>query len=173
MKRLFAPLFCAAAFLMSPATAHALEGDCEAGIIAKAFISPQANIYGGGAELYFAYDALDGLSFHVAAGFYGGYELDIDDAVGLYNMRVGLMYALDILEWVPAIGVHFSELMSESGNQPWADGYNGWAVDFDLQVEYRGIRNVGIGFHFTYHLVFTNDDYMTAGFSVSWHSDTF
>ena len=173
MKRFLAPVICAAAFLAAPVSAYAVEGDCEAGMIAKALMSPQANIYGGGAELYFAYDALDGLSFHVAAGFYAGHELELDKTMGLYNIRLGFMYALDILTWVPAVGIHFSELLSESGDQPWTNNYNGWAIDFDAQVEYRGIRNVGIGLHFTYHLVFTNDDYMTAGISVSWHSDSF
>jgi len=176
MKRLklllSAAALCFAAALFAPQSAYALEGDCEAGLIAKAIIAPSPKIYGGGAELYFAYEAIDGLAFHVAAGFYAANNKDIG-TFGLYNVRVGAMYALDIIEWVPAFGIHFSELMSESDKVTWNDGYNGWGVDFDAQVEYRGIRNVGIGLHFSYHLVFTKEDYMTLGLSVSWHDDSF
>ncbi len=176
MKRLthlFAALFLwALSAFVAPQSAYAFEGDCEAGFIAKAIIAPSPSIYGGGAEFYFGYEVLDGLAFHAAAGFYAANNSKIG-TFGLYNVRIGAMYALDIIEWVPAIGIHFSELMTESDKVTWNEGYNGWAIDFDAQVEYRGIRHVGLGLHFTYHLVFTKDDYMTLGLSVSWHDDSF
>lgn len=159
--------------LFSSETAYAIEGDCEAGGIVTAFLSPQANVYGGGAEFYFRYNVLDGLAFSAHLGLVGARDKFRQNDLGLYYARVGFVYALDILEWVPVAGIHLGEVLSEAKEHPWKGGANGLSIDFDAQLSYRGFRHVGIGLHFTYHLVFTADDYMSVGLSASWHSDSF
>ena len=154
-------------------TAYALEGDCEAGGIATSFLSPDAKVYGGGAEFYFRYSVLDGLSFSAHLGLVGARDRVRQQDLGLYYTRVGFVYALDILEWVPALGIHVCEVISEAKEHPWKGGANGLSLDFDFQLAYRGIRQVGLGLNFTYHSVFKTSDYMSVGFSVSWHSDSF
>lgn len=156
-----------------PSTAFALEGDCEAGGIATSLISPNAEVYGGGLEIYFRYYVLDGLAFSAHLGFVGARDKKRAKDLGLYYTRVGFVYALDILEWVPAAGIHLAEVISEAKEHPWQGGANGLSLDFDAQISYRGFRHVGIGLHFTYHLVFQSSDYMSLGLSVSWHSDAF
>ena len=46
-------------------------------------------------------------------------------------------------------------------------------IDFDIGIQYRGIRQFGIGLYFSYHLVFTDTDYMTAGITLQWYSGMF
>ncbi len=160
--------------LAAPTSSYALEGDAEAGAMLNAIMSPQRNLYGGGVELYARYCFVDGLSVSGGFGLYGARDIDFNRDVGLYYGRLGLIYALDILEWVPAVGIHFSEIISESKNLSWnMDAGHGLGIDFDFQIQYRGIRNIGIALVFAYHLAFTADDYMTAGFSFAWHSDSF
>jgi hypothetical protein len=51
-----------------------------------------------------------------------------------------------------------SRLAVEAKEHPWLGGANGLSLDFDAQISYRGFRHVGIGLHFTYHLVFKSND---------------
>ena len=50
---------------------------------------------------------------------------------------------------------------------------HGMGIDFDIGIQYRGIRQFGIGLYFSYHLVFTDTDYMTAGITLQWYSGMF
>lgn len=162
------------AFTYASEDAYALEGDAEAGAMLGAILSPSENVYGGGVEFYGRYCVVDGLSVGGGVGIYGARDLDLKRDLGLYNIRLGLVYALDILEWVPAVGLHVSELLSEAKHLTWnKNAGSGFGVDFDVQVQYRGIRSLGLAIFFSYHLAFTASDYMTAGFAVSWHSDVF
>ncbi len=155
------------------ASAQALEGDWEIGGAPGAILMPSRDIYGGGAELFARYSIIDGLSLNMGAGFYGAQQTDLNNSLGLYTLRTGIFYALDVLQWVPGIGVNISALFSE--NDAWKfhrDGH-GMGIDFDIYVQYRGIRHIGIGVFFSYHLVFVDADYMTVGLSLSWYSGMF
>lgn len=138
-----------------------------------AILMPSHNIYGGGMELYARYSVIDGLSLNAGAGFYGAKQTDLNAALGLYTLRVGLFYVLDVLQWVPGVGINISSLSSEDKTYDYHRKGNGMGVDFDIYVQYRGIRHLGIGLFFSYHLVFTDVDYMTAGLSLSWYSGMF
>ena len=154
--------------------AVALEGDWEVGMSPGAVIMPSRDIYGGGAELFARYSVLDGLDIGVGAGAYGAHHGDDGGhALGIYSVRAGVMYALDILQWVPRAGVHISSIFSEDDRFSWHRGGHGMGIDFDIQVQYRGIRHVGIGVFFGYRLVFTDHDMMLAGLTVSWISGEF
>ena len=152
---------------------QAFEGDWEAGASPSAFLMPSRDIYGGGAELFARYTVIHGLNISMGAGFYGAKRTSLDDALGLYTLRAGAIYTLDILEWVPGVGLHVSALFSEDKKDIWHDKGKGMGLDFDIFIQYRGIRSLGIALFFAYHLVFVGPDYMTTGFSFTWHSDRF
>lgn len=162
-------LFCA----FWTTNALALEGDWELGGAPGAFIMPDRDIYGGGTELFARYFVLDGLSLNLGAGFYGAKQIDAKFALGLYTLRTGIFYSLDVLQWVPGVGLNISALFSENKTYKFQKDGHGMAVDFDLFIQYRGIRHLGIGLFFSYHLVFVDDDYMTAGLSITWNSGMF
>ena len=159
--------------LCLPASAYALEGDWEVGGNAEAILLPSPDIYGGGAEFFARYSVIDGLSLDFGAGFYGARQKDIDLSLGLYTLRFGIFYALDVLQWVPGVGLHVSALFSENEDRKWHRDGHGMGMDFDIFVQYRGIRHLGIGIIFSYHLVFVDVDYMTVGISFSWNSGMF
>lgn len=153
--------------------ALALEGDWELGAAPAAWIQPSRQIYGGGAELFAHYAVTDGLQLSFGAAAYGAKNTEWHEALGIYSLRIGLAYALDILQWVPALGVHVSSLFSENTRYDFHRNGHGMAVDFDISVQYRGFRHIGLGIFFGYHLVFVDDDYMTAGLQISYHSGDF
>ena len=153
--------------------ALALEGDWELGALPAAFMMPSPDIYGAGAELYARYDVLDGLSINMGAGFYGAQQTTFKQPLGLYTIRAGIFYALDVLQWVPGVGINVSALFSESNMMYFHREGHGMGIDFDLYVQYRGIRHFGIGIFASYHLVFVDADYITAGLTISWYSGMF
>ncbi|MBO4351012.1 MAG: hypothetical protein J6A01_08715 [Proteobacteria bacterium] len=154
-------------------SASALEGDWELGAAPTAFFMPAHNIYGGGAEFFGRYSVLDGLSVGLAAGIYGARNNDLNQALGIYQLRAGMFYSLDVLQWVPVIGLNVSSIFSEDQTYLWHRNAHGLSVDFDFQLLYRGIRHLGIGIFFNYHIVLVDEDYMTAGLTVSWFSGMF
>lgn len=153
--------------------ALALEGDWELGALPAAFMMPSFDIYGAGSELFARYDVIDGLSIHAGAGFYGTQQTTLQKPLGLYTLRAGIFYALDVLQWVPGVGINLSALFSESRLHNFHRDGHGMGIDFDLYVQYRGIRHLGIGIFASYHLVFIDADYITAGLSISWYSGMF
>ena len=156
-----------------PVSAYALEGDWEAGGLGLAYLPPGRDIYGGGAEAYARYAVTDGFSLSAGAAAYGVRSQKYNKAFGLYTLRIGGVYALDILQWVPSIGVHFSSQFSENRDYSWHRGGKGLGIDFGIQIQYRGIRHLGIGLIYRYHLVFIASDYHTVGISISWFSGDF
>lgn len=156
-----------------PSIALALEGDWEAGTNMGAILMPSRDIYGGGAELFARYSVLDGFSIGAGAGFYGAQQTELKSSLGLYTLRVGAAYALDVLQWVPGVAFHVSALFSEDKAWKWHKDGHGMGVDFDFFVQYKGIRHLGIGVFFSYHLVFVDADYMTVGINLSWFSGMF
>lgn len=158
---------------LPPQNSLALEGDWTAGASPAAFIMPQNAIYGAGTDLFARYSVLDGLDIGGGFGIYGAKNTKANKALGIYSLRVGAVYNLDILQWVPSAGIHLSALFSEDKLEKWHRKGNGLAIDFDLSVQYRGIRHWGIGAFFSYHLVFTDDDYMTVGLIIQWYSGRF
>jgi len=171
--RLLCALFCLCAAFLTCSKAHALEGEWEIGAMPMALIMPQGDTYGGGLEIFGRYAVTDGLKISAAFAASVNAIRPTGDILGLYYARIGLIYSLDILEWVPSAGLHISALFSEHPRHRWTMSDNGMGVDFDLMVQYRGIRKFGIGLGFTYHLVFVGRDYMTVGLSFSWFSDEF
>lgn len=165
--------FILAITLLFSVPAHAFEGDWEAGAAPGAIIMPSRDVYGGGAEIFARYTVIHGLNVSFGAGFYGAQRTSLEYPLGLYTLRAGLTYVLDILEWVPGVGLHVSALFSEDKKDIWHTKGKGMGLDFDIFVQYRGIRQLGIGVFFSYHLVFVGPDYMTTGLSLSWHSDIF
>ncbi|MBQ8038223.1 MAG: hypothetical protein IJ268_14635 [Proteobacteria bacterium] len=153
--------------------AQALESDWELGALPAAFMMPSFDIYGAGTELFARYDVIDGLSLNAGAGFYGAQQTTLQKPLGLYTLRAGAFYALDVLQWVPGIGINLSALFSESRLHNFHRDGHGMGIDFDLYVQYRGIRHLGIGIFASYHLVFVDADYITAGLSISWYSGMF
>lgn len=168
---LIPPVF--AASCLCAHNALALEGDWELGAAPAAWIQPARQIYGGGAELFAHYAVTDGLQLSFGAAAYGAKNTEWNEALGVYSLRLGLTYALDILQWVPALGVHVSSLFSENTRYDFHRNGHGMAVDFDISVQYRGFRHIGLGIFFGYHLVFVDADYMTAGLQISYHSGDF
>ena len=154
-------------------SAFALEGDWEIGGAPTAFLLPARNIYGGGAEFFARYSVLDGLSVGLAAGAYGARITEINHSLGLYTLRAGLFYSLDVLQWVPVIGLNVSSIFSKDEIYLWHRNAHGMSVDFDFQLLYRGIRHLGIGVFFSYHIVLVDEDYMTTGLTISWFSGMF
>ena len=153
--------------------AFALEGDWETGGMGSAVLMPARSIYGGGGEFFARYALTDGFSLSGGAAVYGVHSQKLKKSFGLYSMRVGGVYALDILQWVPSFGVHFSALFSENENYSWHRSGKGLGLDFGAQIQYRGIRHFAVGLFYRYHLVFTGCDYHTLGISVSWISGDF
>lgn len=172
IRRILSFLLLSASLLFCTSS-QAFEGDWEAGAAPGAILMPSRDTYGGGAELFARYTVIHGLSINFGAGFYGAQRTALHHPLGLYTLRAGAVYALDVLEWVPGAGLHLSALFSEDKKDIWHDKGKGLGLDFDLFVQYRGFRQLGIGLFFTYHLVFTGPDYMTTGLSFSWHSDSF
>ena len=156
-----------------PSVALALEGDWEAGGLGLAYLQPGRDIYGGGAELFARYAVTDGFSLSAGAAAYGVRSQKFNKSFGLYTLRIGGVYSLDILQWVPSVGVHFSSQFSENRDYSWHRGGKGLGIDFGAQIHYRGIRHFGIGVFYRYHLVFIACDYHTVGISVSWFSGDF
>jgi|GEM_PF-2416826 len=171
--RLLCALFCLGVAILSCSKAHALEGEWEIGAMPMALIMPQGDTYGGGLEVFGRYAVTDGLKINAAFAASANKFILTGDILGLYYARIGVIYSLDILEWVPSAGLHISALFSEHERHRWTKSDNGMGIDFDLMVQYRGIRNLGIGLGFTYHLVFVGRDYMTIGLSFSWFSGDF
>ena len=123
-----------------PSAAYALEGDWEAGGLGLAYLQPGRDIYGGGAELFARYAVTDGFSLSAGAAAYGVRSQKYNKSFGLYTLRIGGVYALDILQWVPSVGVHFSSQFSENRDYSWHRGGKGLGIDFGAQIQYRGIR---------------------------------
>ena len=179
MKKLLIASAFATSLLAFPLSASALEGDWEiGGDLAGAFFINGA--MGGGAELFARYNIYDGLSISGGLAGYAIHATAPDTGklrpkvnFGLYSMRVGIFYALDIINWVPSAGIHISTFFSENKDWKWHRGGNGFGADFDLQVQYRGIRHLGIGLGLSYHLMFTSPDYFTVNLSASWFSGEF
>ena len=153
--------------------ACALEGDWELGGAPSAFLLPERSIYGGGAEIYARYSVLDGLAISLAGAIYGAKNTDVQNTFEIYTARIGLYYSLDVLQWVPAIGLHVSSVFSNDEAYQWHRDLHGLSVDFDFQIMYRGIRHLGIGAFFGYHIVLVDEDYMTIGLAISWFSGMF
>ncbi len=173
MFRLISPVIAFFFVFFATSDAHGLEGDWTAGAAPAAIIIPQKDVYGGGASIFARYAVLDALELGLSSGFYGARNTKNKYALGLYNVRFGVNCILDILQWVPSAGIHFSALFSEDSREKYHRGGRGLALDFEVGVQYRGIRQFGIGIFFAYHLVFIDDDYMTAGISLQWHSGLF
>ena len=153
--------------------AYALEGDWEAGGDVTAVLMPSRDIYGGGADVYARYHVIDGLGVGGGIGLYGVHSDRIDKSFALFNLRVGAVYSIDIIEWVPSFGVHLSSLFSGNDHYKWHRRGHGLGLDLDLIVQYRGIPQIGIGAFFRYHIIFTDNDYMTLGICISWYSGIF
>ena len=162
-----------AGFVFPVSSASALEGDWEIGGAPAALFMPDREIYGGGGEFFARYAVFDGLSLSLAAGAYGARDTDLNHALGLYTLRAGMFYSIDVLQWVPVIGLNVSALFSEDDTWDWHRHAHGIGVDFDFQILYRGIRHLGLGVFFAYHIVLADADYMTAGLTVSWFSGMF
>ena len=163
----------------SPVSAWALEGDWEVGgDVTSVFMVTPGSI-GVGGDIFARYNIYDGLSLSAGAGAY--YMHSSDEIVsgrkmgsfGLYTLRVGIYYALDIINWVPSAGIHLDTYFSENNDWKWHRDGKGFGVDAEIQIQYRGIRHLGIGLFFSYHLMFTSPDYMTLGLSASWFSGEF
>lgn len=163
------PIFLA--FWLWPSTSHALEGDWELGGDVAAFLMPHRDLYGGGGEFIARYSVLDGLSVGAGFGIYGARQTTSRENLALFQLNLGVHYALDVLEWIPGVGVQFSSLFDDSGTFH-RDGH-GLAVDFEAFVQYRGFRQIGIAIFFRYALVFVDDDFMTVGLRFSWFSGLF
>lgn len=172
MRRILS-LLTFAVSLLCCSRAYALEGDWETGAQVGAIILPKRDIYGAGAEFFARYTVIHGLSVSLGAGAYGAQQSELKYPLGLYTLRAGVVYTLDILEWVPGAGIHLSSLFSEDKHAVWHDDGKGLGIDLDIYVEYRGIRQLGLGIFLGYRLVFAGPDYVTTGVSVSWHSGLF
>ena len=179
MKKLLVSSAFAASLLAFPLSASALEGDWEVGgALAGAFFINGS--IGGGAELFARYNIYDGLSL---SGGLGGYAIHAtahraekvtqEVNFGLYSLRAGIFYALDIIDWVPSAGLHISHYFSENNDWKWHRNGNGFGLDIDLQVQYRGIRHLALGIGASYHVMFTSPDYVTVNLSASWISGEF
>ena len=140
---------------------------------ARSHPAPAADIYGAGASIFARYAILDSLELGASAGFYGAQHTKDKRALGLYNIRLGANYVLDVLQWVPWAGIYISSIFSEDTHKKWHKDGHGMGIDFDIGIQYRGIRQFGIGLYFSYHLVFTDTDYMTAGITLQWYSGMF
>lgn len=174
LRRYVAPLlFLLTLYPLASKPAIALEGDWTAGASPAAIFIPSDDIYGAGADVFARYAVLDALELSLCAGFYGAQLTTSKQALGLYNLRFGAIYILDVLQWVPWAGIHLSSLFSEDKHKKWHHDGHGLGVDLDVGVQYRGIRQFGIGIFFSYHLVFADSDYMTAGITLQWHSGIF
>lgn len=159
--------------LIFSASASAIEGEWETGGTLQAMIAPSPKIFGAGLEVYARYSLTD--SIKLSGGFTAsaGYWQPEKKSIGIYSVRLGALYALDILEWVPSFGLHLSGHFSENKRFAWNKTQNGMGLDFDLIIQYRGFRQFGIGFAFSYHLLFVNADYLGIGLTFSWFSDEF
>lgn len=176
LRRHFAPIsfvLSTLALALAPSTSKALEGDWTAGAAPEAILLPAADIYGAGASIFARYAILDSLELGASAGFYGAQQTKDKRALGLYNIRLGANYVLDVLQWVPWVGIYISSIFSEDTHKKWHKDGHGMGIDFDIGIQYRGIRQFGIGLYFSYHLVFTDTDYMTAGITLQWYSGMF
>ncbi len=173
MTRTIRTFLAAVCFCLMPLTAHALEGDWEIGGNAETILMYSRDIYGGGGKFFARYSVLDGFSLGASAGFYGAQDTDIKKSLGIYTLSLDMIYALDILAWVPGAGISLSSLFSENKVWKWHNKGHGLSLDFDVFVQYRGIRHLGIGIFFSYHLVFVDADYITVGLGISWFSGMF
>ena len=163
----------------APVSAWALEGDWEVGGDVTSVFMVTPGSFGGGGDIFARYNIYDGLSLSASAGAYYMHSNALLDSgqkmgsFGLYSLRAGIYYALDIIQWVPSVGIHLNTYFSENKDWKWHRAGNGFGLDAEIQIQYRGIRHFGVGLFFSYHLMFTSPDYMTLGLSFSWFSGEF
>ena len=168
-----AKLLAILAILLFPAPVLALEGDWELAGDASAFLMPDHELYGAGAEFLARYSVLDGFSLGAGLGAFGVRDGNLARSHALFRLHAGASYALDVLQWVPGVGVHFSALFAADDARKWHRDAHGLGLDFEAFVQYRGIRHLGIALFFRYHVVFADSDYMTVGLRFSWFSGEF
>ena len=162
-----------------PVSAYALEGDWEVGgDVTSVFMFSPGGI-GVGGDFFAKYNIYDGLSLTGMVGahyVHSSHELENKlklGSFGLYSIRAGIDYALDIINWVPSAGIHLESYFSDNKDYHWHRHGKGFGLDADIQIQYRGVRHLGIGLFLGYHFMFTSPDYITLGINVSWFSGEF
>ena len=174
---IIAILLAAAVFYFHPQKAEAIEGEWTAGGAPIFDIMPHWNAVGPGGELFARYAISDG--FRLSADFQASAMLNIgkqpQPTFGLYKIRLGVLYALDILTFIPFAGIHLTGVFSELPLFEW--NYGSLGLDLDIGFEYRRWRTFSLGFQFSYHILFADirrlPDFMTFGFFFAWNSDPF
>jgi hypothetical protein len=172
------------AFMLMLSPAHALEDEWSAGggLVLASIPSQENGVMGVGglAKLRYGLDDAFALglsvlySHHFAAA---GSEADPDGAgpMEVIVPRLGLSYAIDILELVPWVeldlGCYFA------GEQLLEEADWGFGASISLGLEYRRWRSTALGVQLGYHAFFQHLDqypaYVHFALTASWISDPF
>ena len=149
--------------LLSPATASAFEHQHHLGVDGGvAFISidqkPTLSV-GGGGGIHYSYGLNDAFNF-LAEGAFCPVALQEDQepkhnrATMIENLGVGIAYTLDVVRWVPYIGILASGFTLHGGS---IDGVRvavgpTLAVGIDYQVT-RGPKHLSVGVAWRWHAI--------------------
>ncbi len=120
-RRFTSPLALLVATLAAP-SAHAFERQWHLGATGSFVVPNHGRARGYGAGLYGAYGVSD--VFDVRAELRSSFhpELGSRDAFSIYSGALGLCYKVDILEWIPYLGVRAGYFQQTGELGRWARG---------------------------------------------------
>lgn len=144
------------AALLLPAEASAFEHQWHAGAGAGyALWSNESSYHGFGGDLHLAYGVNDSFNAMVEAG---AVDLPSGNAL-LFHGSLGAAYLLDVLEWVPYVGVmgglHGRSLSSDACTKN-CTGL-GLGVTVPVGLDYQFSRDFAVGLAARYHVVFDSN----------------
>ncbi len=164
--------------LMAEQKAYALDGEYTFGGGVNTDFSVSSDIYGVGGWFFFQYCIQEGFHINTSISAGAGFDTHAQEVqvFDIYALRAGGVYALDILEWVPYVGLN-GVFYATSREDYFSLGQVAVGVDLSIGLDYRRWLDASIGFEFSYHLVFTDrktlPDFFGIALYYAWQSDPF
>ncbi len=178
---LFALLPCL--LLAPPALAIEDEWSIGAGPALASLPNHENGTIGLGASAFVRYaftDALRGAVGLVVAHHLAAPAMDDHPdapAFTLFIPRVGVVYAIDILDLIPYLTLDATAYFADAAFFPDADRTMAFGMAVGLGLDYRGWRAFSIGGEVAYHALLSDlaeyPAYLTFGLHATWHSDPF
>jgi hypothetical protein len=149
-RRLLPAIGLALGLGLSPARALAFEGQWHAGGgIGAGFFADSATRAGPAIGLHGAY----GLSDYFDVKLEGLAALHSRDehGLGLYAVSAGLAYKIDVIQWIPYVGVQVGYYRLSGTDRPGQLHPNELGMSVDLGMDYAVSRSFGLGLELRYH----------------------
>ena len=135
---------------LAPTQAFAFEGQWHlGGGLGVGWFADGATSPGPVLDLHGAYGLSD--YFDVKLEALGALHSRHDRGLGLYGASAGIAYKVDVIRWIPYVGVQFGYYRLSGTDLPGELRPNELGMSVDLGMDYAVSRSFGIGVELRYH----------------------